>query len=70
MISKTLGLSGPSPPTPPSASGFTNVTARVAVVVPSPSETVSVTAKVPGVALVSVAFGAIGLSMTPPVVLQ
>ena len=69
----------PAPPTPPSAAaarsaaaagGLTNVTVVVAVSVASPSDRVSVTVKVPGVALVSVALGPIGLSMTPPVVAQ
>ena len=69
----------PAPPTPPSAvpplpapppDGLTNVTVVVAVSVASPSDRVRVIVKVPGVALVSVAFGPMGLSMTPPVVDQ
>ena len=83
MISKMLGLLGP-PATAAAATdaavgtaaarrrgdGLTNVTVVVAVSVPSPSERVSLIVKVPGVALVSVALGPIGLSMTPPVVDQ
>src|SRR4051794_8220708 len=65
----------PAPPAPPAAppaaaGGLTNVTVVVAVSAPSPSERVSLIVKVPGVVLVSVALGAIGLSMTPPVVDQ
>ncbi len=80
MINKTLGLLAtgappappppPAPPLPPPADGLTNVTVVVAVSVASPSETVRLIVKVPGLALVSVAFGPIGLSMTPPVVDQ
>ncbi len=81
MISRMFGLLGPlatppsaaAPPPPPApvpAGGLTNVTVVVAVSVASPSESVSVIVKVPGVALVSVALGPIGLSMTPPVVDQ
>src|SRR5437868_1460696 len=81
MISRMLGWVGPpatAPPAPPdpppappaAAGGLTKVTVVVAVSAPAPSEMVSSIVKVPGVALVSVVLGAIGLSMTPPVVDQ
>jgi hypothetical protein len=83
MINRMLGLlatapppppappaAPPPPPAPPPADGLTNVTVVVAVSVASPSESVSLIVKLPGVALVSVALGPVGLSMTPPVVDQ
>src|SRR6478609_7403588 len=73
MISKTLGLESPAPapaPPPPPALRSTNVTVVLALLVISPSETVSLTVNVPGVELVSVALLATGVSITPPVVDQ
>jgi len=71
MINKMLGLLGlPVMVSPLLVDGLTNVTVVVAVSVAFLFDRVRLIVKVLGVALVSVAFGSIGLLTTPLVVDQ